>query len=112
MKPFIVLDLDKQRKLRFNLSAMVELEETTDIKLSQLEDGETSAKKITQVLWIMLKQEDPDLTFEQTVKLVDEHAPDMLTVINAVNKAVNLAFISKTDKGNESPNAKTPAVEN
>lgn len=108
MKPFVVLDLDKPRKLRFTLSAMVELEDTTDIKLSQLEDGETSAKKITQVLWIMLKQDDPNLTFKQTVKLVDEHAPDMITVINAVNEAVNLAFISKEEK--ESPNAKTSSA--
>ena len=55
--PFIMINLDRPRKLRFGMGAMVEFEQLTGIKLMELND-EMSMDVCSKILWIMLKQED------------------------------------------------------
>lgn len=105
MIPYIEITLDKPRKLRFGMGASLNFERTTGIKLTQIED-EMSFDICAKLLHSMLKQEDPELTFEQTVTLVDEHADSLLDVMTAVTGAIEAAFST----GSKSPNDKTPKL--
>jgi len=91
MIPFITITLDKPRRLRFGMEAMVEFEQTTNIKLAEL-DNEMSVSTTARLLWIMLKEEDKSLTFEETLKLVDNHAKNVMDVKNTVSKAILISF--------------------
>jgi hypothetical protein len=91
MVPFITINLDKPRKLRFGMAATVEFEQLTGLKLRDLED-ELSFDVASKILWIMLKQDDEDLTLKQTYVLVDEYSEGMLEVNAAIRKAITVAF--------------------
>lgn len=102
MIPFVVINLDHPRKLRFGMGAMVEFEQLTGIKLMDIGD-KMSFEICAKVLWIMLKQEEKELTFENTLNLIDDYADNFNDVIEKVTEAISAAF----EKGN-SPNAPTP----
>ena len=96
MIPFTMINLDKPRKMRLSSFAIVEFEQTTGIKLQSIEDAmsyETSMK----LLWIMLKQEQNDLTFKDTLTLVDDYAEDLTTVLTLVQAATSSAFTKPDD---------------
>lgn len=105
MIPFVMIKLDKPRKIRFGMGAMVEFEQLTGIKLTELQD-EMSISVCAKVLWVMLKQEDKALTFDQTIELIDEYSDNLNDVIEKVTEAIQAAF----DTGNKSPNALKPTV--
>ena len=89
--PFIMINLDRPRKLRFGMGAMVEFEQLTGIKLMELND-EMSMDVCSKLLWIMLKQEDKELTLQKTCELIDEYAESITEVITAITKAIEAAF--------------------
>ena len=91
MKPYTILNLDKPRQLRFGMGAMIELEEITGITIVDLRKGMTP-KQCSQILWVILKQDEPELTLEDTVKLIDEYATDLTSIIETVMNTLTLAF--------------------
>lgn len=96
MIPFTIINLDKPRKIRLSSFAIVEFEQTTGIKLQAMDDAasfETSIK----LLWIMLKQEQDDLTFKDTLALVDDYAEDLTYVLKIVQAATSSAFTKPDD---------------
>jgi hypothetical protein len=103
--PFIMINLDKPRKLRFGMGAMVEFEQVTGIKLMELGD-EMSMDVCSKILWIMLRQEDKALTLEKTCELIDEHADSITEVIAAITKAIKAAFQKESDRPNDHPSKK------
>jgi hypothetical protein len=58
-----------------------------------------------QRLWVMLRREDKDITYEQALELANNCPNGILYVINKTLEATNAALISK------SPNAEAPAKE-
>ncbi|WP_128426288.1 hypothetical protein [Gudongella oleilytica] len=100
--PFIMINLDKPRKLRFGMGAMVEFEQLTGIKLMELND-EMSMDVCSKILWIMLKQEDKELTLEKTCELIDEYAESITEVITAITRAIEAAFQKETGHPNVNP---------
>ncbi len=106
--PFTIIKLDKDRKLRFGMMAMVEFEKITGVKLTAF-DSAMSMDITSQMLWIMLKQYDDTLTLEQTIKLVDDNADDMTYIIDKVGEAVTIAFGEEDDQKNAAtPTPKSP----
>lgn len=101
--PFITIELDRPRKLRMGLGAMVEFEQVTGMKLTELDD-DMSITVLAKLLWIMLKQDDAELTFEDCLKLVDDNSSNIQKLMEDVTKAITVAF----DTG-ESKNAKPTA---
>lgn len=89
--PFVIINLDKPRKLRFGMGAMVEFEQLTGLKLTSMSD-EMSMDMCSKILWIMLKQEDKELTLDDTINLIDEYADNLNDVIESVTKAIQAAF--------------------
>lgn len=100
--PFIMIDLDRPRKLRFGMGAMVEFEQLTGIKLMELND-EMSMDICSKILWIMLKQEDKELTLQKTCELIDEYAESITEVITAITKAIAAAFQKESGHPNANP---------
>jgi hypothetical protein len=100
--PFIMINLDKPRKLRFGMGAMVEFEQLTGIKLMELND-EMSMDVCSKLLWIMLKQEDKELTLQKTCELIDEYAESITEVITAITKAIEAAFQKESGHPNANP---------
>lgn len=100
--PFIMINLDRPRKLRFGMGAMVEFEQLTGIKLMSLSD-EMSMDICSKLLWIMLKQEDKELTLEKTWELIDENAESITEIISAITKAIEAAFQKDSKHPNDNP---------
>ena len=103
--PFIMITLDKPRKLRLGMGAIREFEGISGKSINALNEDEVSVTLLSQLLWVMLKQDDPELTWEDSDRLVDDNVDGGLpTIITAINAAVNAAMST----GAISPNAKAP----
>lgn len=89
--------------------AMHEFEELTGIKLlGAFEEGFT-IDVASKILWVMLKKEDKDLTLEDTLELVDEHAESVIDVINIITEVATLGLMGSKAIDDEK-NAPPPAV--
>ena len=97
-----MINLDRPRKLRFGMGAMVEFEQLTGIKLMELND-EMSMDVCSKILWIMLKQEDKELTLGKTCELIDEYGESITEVITAITKAIEAAFQKESGHPNANP---------
>lgn len=101
--PFVMINLDRPRKLRFGMGAMVEFEQLTGVKLTGLDD-EMSMETCARLLWVMLKQEDEALTLRDTLSLIDEYADNVTDVMEKVTQAIETAFKQEGKR----PNAAKP----
>lgn len=102
MIPFEMINLDKPRRLRFGMRAIMEFEQVTGIKLMEM-DG--SPQTMINVLWFMLQQDEPGLTLESVCNLVDDHAESLAEVFEKIEKVLNGAFPEPD------PNAKAPTAQ-
>ena len=103
MLPFTTIMLDKPRKLRMGMAASVEFEQVTGIKFQEI-NAKMCMEIKAKLLWIILKQEDSDITLAQTIQLVDDYAENLDAVMDAVNSALNIGWKIK--------NAPTPTAKN
>lgn len=103
--PFVMIELDKPRKLRFSLKAMIEYEELTGNQLLG-NDNDRSMKTLAQKMWVMLRQEDDSLTFDQVIHLIDENSDKVSYFINKVSEATTKAISGEKDPNGQKPNAR------
>jgi hypothetical protein len=102
-----MINLDKPRKLRLTIQAALEIEQTFGIKIL---DVDNNMESISKILWILLKQEEKEISFEQTCEMMNE-AESMSYISNTVLKAIITGMAGekkKDEKEQESPNAKPP----
>lgn len=97
-RPFIVIELDRPRRMRFGLEASIEFEQLSGKKLAEVEE-DMDQLTLAQLLWAMLRAEDEALTFKQALKLVDEHAS-----LPEINQKVNQAIAEAYGVTSKSPN--------
>lgn len=71
-KPFVIVELDQPRKLRYGMNQLVALEEALGVPLSELGRVKMGVKELRLFLWAGLSWEDPSLTLEKVGELVDE----------------------------------------
>lgn len=95
----VIIELDKPRRLRFGMGAANEFEQLTGKKVAEFDDNFTM-ELCSELIWAMLRQEEPDLTLKDTVKLIDENAISLADVIKKTSQAIRVAF----DTGEKSPN--------
>lgn len=94
--PYKEIQLDKPRKLRLGMGAILEFQQLTGIKLVELKDDDIESS--LKIIWIMLKQDEPELTLENTSKIIDNYYPGtMETVISDVQEAIQMAFPSSEE---------------
>lgn len=78
--PLVEITLDRVRHLRYDLNALIEVEERTGISLLQSFSPQMlRVKEIRTFLWAGLIHEDPDLTPERVGALVSPGAIGELT---------------------------------
>jgi len=100
--PFTTLTLDKDYKLRFGMGAMIQFEKITGLKLMALDLDDISVEVMARILWLALKYDAPTLTFEDAMRLIDEH----LTFTEAL-KIITDTITAAMPSG-ENPNVTTP----
>lgn len=73
MKPFVVIELDRERKIRYGAAQLAWLEQKLGVPLKEfgrvLASG--SIRDLALLLWAGLRWEDPDLTEERVYELLD-----------------------------------------
>lgn len=92
--PFAMIELDKPRKMRLTLMAMIEYEQLTGEKIADVND-ETSIEHLAKLLWIIMKQEDENLTFKQSCALIDDYSAGITSVYDAITRTL----MASTDTG-------------
>lgn len=96
--PYVEIMLEKPRKLRFGMGAVLEFEQLTSIKLMEVSKN-ISPEAVIKIAWVMFKQEDKDLTLEETARLVDEYYDgNIYDFIEQVSKSIELSFKVKNQK--------------
>lgn len=73
MKKVVVVNLDKERHLKFNLNALILAEEITGKKLAELGEKKENFDLafLRAMLYAGLKHEDKELTLEEVGDLID-----------------------------------------
>lgn len=70
-----VIMLDRERRMKLTLDSLMALEDETGINL--LKDPKsfdpTNLKLLRAAFWVALRDDDPDLTLEQTGKILPTH---------------------------------------
>lgn len=87
----VIINLDKPRKLRMGMGAMVDYEQEFGQKLADIDDDSVSVETLARLLWVMLRRDDPALTFAQVLDLVDEHAESLEYVSKKIWDAIRIA---------------------
>lgn len=89
---YVEIELDKVRQIRFDLNALVEVEEALGVTFDKLQEAAAKGgmKVMRKVLWIGLKQEDADLTEHQVGAMIDA------SNVGKVSEAISEAFGAAT----------------
>lgn len=105
-KPFVTLNLDKPRKLRFGFKALIMLEDLMGVtSLDQLQGRQMSMKDIVTFLYAGLCSDDKDLTQESLLDIIDEYG-DVGEIGDALEEAIKQAY--GQEMGNAQPQVKKP----
>lgn len=104
--PFITIILDKPYQVRFGMGSQLQYEQISGKTMPQLgiemQTG-LSVTSLCQVLYVMLKKEIKDLTFEKTAELVDDYAENLPYITEKVCEAVEAAYETNLPKNEEPP---------
>lgn len=73
LRGYVTIDLDKQRRLKFDLNALAEMESVLGIPITEFGDAAkwVTAKNLRAILLIGLKNDDPSITATQIGAMVD-----------------------------------------
>jgi len=86
-KPFVIIDLDKPRKLRYGINQIIILEELIGKSLSEMDLSKLSFKDLRSMIYAGLSWEDKEITPELVGDLIDEYSN-----IEEVSKKMTEAF--------------------
>lgn len=102
--PYIMIELDKPRKLRCTYEAADEIEQTLGVSSIVDVYDNKSHKDLIVVLQILLKQEDE--TFEiPELKKIANNAKGLAYIRTKVYEAITAGIVGEVD---DDPNAETP----
>lgn len=108
MIPYVELTLDgKAYKLRFGMGAMVAFEKSTGKKLMEIDEN-MSVETTAELLYAMMRQENKELTFEDTMDLVDNGADSLTDITAKVTEAIMAAFMGGKSKNGGAPTTENP----
>ena len=98
MKKFGLLEMDRQRKLRYGMAAIRLIEQTFNKKISALGNfSEMGIEEINKMIYCGLKADDPSLKPEDCLILIDEHY-EFSEIMEKMNEAFELAFGKPKDE--------------
>lgn len=86
------IKLDKSRTLRYTVRSLSRLEEEMDKPLVGMNFDEIRIKDITTILWAGLLHEDPTITVDEVMDILDNHEIKLDYVAEKVGKAISDSF--------------------
>lgn len=114
-KPFVMVDLDRPRRLRYDANALVAVEEVLGRPLQEIippdEDRasrQVGFREMRVLLWAGLLHEDPKLTLLQAGELLDLQR--MTDIMAKVNEAIAAAFPEAAAVEDSEKNGTAPAA--
>lgn len=90
-KQFTVIELDKHRNLRYGYKALILMEEMLKTNLANINMGKLSMKDIAVILFCGLKHEDPLLTLDKLIEIIDEFG-DIKELSSKISEAFEDGF--------------------
>ncbi|WP_240511862.1 gene transfer agent family protein [Paludifilum halophilum] len=87
---YVDVTLDKQRRFKFDLNALTELEDALGKPVTQLNDGTVGMRELRAMIWAGLLHESPDLTLRETGDIIDLERIEEIT--EKVTEAMTAAF--------------------
>ena len=100
----VTVKLDKERHLRLTLKGLLEFEKFTGKNLLRgLNLDDLSMEDSAVLLWASLVHEDPELTYDAILDMVD--LSNIAAVMEAMTECLNKSF-SEPEKASERPLAK------
>jgi len=103
-KPFVTIELDKPRKLRFNLWSLKALQDATGLKLSELgaflAETQEDIEKMATLLWAGLIHEDKDLTVDKLMEIItwDKLSESLTKIYEAFATDMGMAESEEIEK--------------
>jgi|DEB0MinimDraft_10_1074344.scaffolds.fasta_scaffold471304_1 hypothetical protein len=94
MKPFVTIELDKVRKLKYGINQLVLLEDLLKVPLAKLDMSSLSIANVRDIIFAGLSHEDKNLTQEQVGDLIDEHS-SLEKVVEKITEAFEVSFGKK-----------------
>lgn len=82
--------LDKKRTLKYNMNALVNLEEALGHSITQMDASNVGIKRIVQMFWAGMLHDMPNLTLQEAADLMDYSTLDEIS--QKVSEAFELAF--------------------
>ena len=89
-KPFVTIELDRPRRLRYGMNQLASLEDALGVPVSELGNIKMGIKELRLFLWAGLSWEDPELTPEKVGELADE--ADFAYLAEKVGEAMTASF--------------------
>lgn len=83
--------LDKVRNVRFGMRELMKIEKELGKPFSQLDIKNIQYEHVAIILCAALQREDPDMTVDKLVDLIDEYS-DIQTAIKVMGEGMELAF--------------------
>jgi hypothetical protein len=90
MIPYITLKLDKIYDLRMGMASSIRFQQLNGYTVFDI--AEFTLEVCAQVIWTLISEERPELTLADTIKLIDENADDITSVISAAVNVVRSAY--------------------
>jgi len=90
-RPFVILQLDKPRRLRFGINALIVVEELTGKSITEFNFNSMSMKDIRAIIYAGLAGEDDTLNPKIVADLIDEYS-SISEVSEALGKAMDNTF--------------------
>lgn len=88
---FFPVKLDKMRNFRYGMKAISLIEKKLGKPIGKIDLENLTMEDAAVMIWAGLAHEDPDLTPEKVMDLVDEYS-DIQTVFTAMGEAFQAAF--------------------
>jgi len=89
-RQYVIIELDRPRKLRYGMNQLAVLEDALGIPVSELTNIKMGVKELRLFLWAGLQWEDPSLTIEKAGELADE--ADITYIAEKIGEALTVAF--------------------
>lgn len=103
----VILELDKPRELRLGHKALKRFSALTGCSMQQMQDEIQCYDKMALMIYVMLSEDQPDLTPEAVDDLIDRAERRKINplrlkdLVVAVSSAIQAAFVDEDAKGPE-----------
>ena len=99
----VILELDRPRELRLGHKALKRFRALTECPRSDMDAAIQRYDKMACLLYVMLSQDDPDLTPDKVDDLCD--GVSIVKITKACSRAIEVAFADDEESGGDPPEA-------